>query len=65
MFCEGGLFGCEICGGLEGGMPTHCPGESMDYDREQEVYRGEVDFKDGAWIKSASIYSPASYRIAP
>lgn len=63
MFCDGGLSACEVCGGFEGAMPSDCPGEPMTYARGQEVYRGEIDFRDGNWVMDASSkYSPVSYR---
>lgn len=50
MVCE--LFVCEICGGFEGGLPTDCPGEQMHYDRQQEIYNGLIDFREGrGWVK--------------
>lgn len=62
MFCDGGLFACEVCGGLEGGMPTQCPGRKMAAEEIDEVYAGRVDFINGQWYPRTSQYSPASYR---
>lgn len=47
MFCEGGLGACTVCHGLEGALPTDCPGERMGEEREARVYAGEVDYRDG------------------
>lgn len=59
MFCDSGLTGCMVCGGLEGALPTSCPGERMTYDQDQAVYRGHADYRDGEWVMGApSIYSP-------
>lgn len=60
MFCDGGLSGCEVCGGLEGSLTTSCPGVRLSYDQDQVVYRGEADYRDGDWVVGAqSVYSPA------
>lgn len=63
MICEGGLAVCEICGGLEGALPTDCPETRMTKDQIDQTYEGKLDFQNGKWIKNqASIYSPAYYR---
>jgi hypothetical protein len=63
MICDGGLSLCTVCGGLEGGLPTECPGEQMTMDRQQEVYEGKIDFVGGAWnTGTISVHSPAKYR---
>ena len=63
MICDGGLALCEVCGGLEGGLPSECPGERMSNETQDKVYRGEIDFRNGAWVENAaSSNSPASYR---
>jgi hypothetical protein len=36
-FCQGGLFACSVCGGLEGSVPTHCPGDAMTYKQNEDV----------------------------
>jgi hypothetical protein len=60
--CDGGLSCCIDCGGLEGGLPSECPGVQMSYDRGQAVYRGQVDFVDGRWQSGKiSKYSPEFY----
>lgn len=50
--CEGGLFSCTRCGGGEGSLPSDCPGERMDYDLENAVYDGRMNFIRGyGWIE--------------
>lgn len=64
--CEGAgrcmgcnLFLCDVCGGAEGSLPTHCPGRKMTSEEGDDVYAGKVDFKDGRWIKTGEErYSP-------
>lgn len=43
-FCGGGLFACATCGGLEGGVPTHCPGERMSVQIQDAVYAGRLNY---------------------
>jgi hypothetical protein len=57
MFCAGGLWGCSVCMGLEGSMPSECPGTKMSYERAQEVYLGEIDFRNGQWVNEPSPFS--------
>lgn len=61
-FCEGGLWGCEQCSGLEGGMPTECPGIPMTRDQMDQVYVGDLDFRAGGWRQETSQYSPLGLR---
>jgi hypothetical protein len=59
---DGGLALCKVCGGLEGGLPTDCPGEKMSWDSSQEVYEGKKDFLDKqGWVQQASTNSPVYY----
>ena len=50
MFCDGGLAACSRCGGLEGGLPTECPGAFMSEEIQNAVYAGGLDFQGGAWV---------------
>lgn len=52
MFCEGGLGACTVCGGMEGSLPTHCPGAEMGRFTEQKVYTTDLDFVNGAWVRN-------------
>jgi hypothetical protein len=61
MLCHGGLALCEVCGGLEGALPTDCPGERMHNVIEDEVYAGKVDYRrDSGWVQEPSRHSPSS-----
>lgn len=42
--CDGGLSHCVTCGGAEGSMPTHCPGERMPQEVSDAVYGGLCDY---------------------
>jgi hypothetical protein len=64
MICDGGLALCIVCGGLEGGLPTECPGERMTNEQQDAVYSGRIDFVGGVWVdKAISVNSPVKYRI--
>jgi hypothetical protein len=54
-FCQGGLFACSVCGGLEGSVPTHCPGDAMTYKQNEDVYAGRIDYRDGAWVNGVTV----------
>ena len=47
---DGGLAICKVCGGMEGGLPTECPGTWMDPLTSDLVYQGVVDFRFGQWV---------------
>jgi hypothetical protein len=49
--CDGGLVLCELCGGAEGSLPTHCPEVTMGEELEDQVYNGALDYRNGAWVK--------------
>ncbi len=38
---------CSVCGAYEGSLTTDCPGERVDYDKQQEVYTTMLDYVDG------------------
>jgi hypothetical protein len=50
IICRGGLASCDLCGGAEGTMPTHCPGERIPGNQAALIYQGTLDFKDGKWV---------------
>ena len=57
--CHGGLAVCKRCGGMEGGLPTHCPGERMTMEQGDAVYAGKQDWINGlGWVAGVSRYSP-------
>lgn len=58
-FCEGGLWACRVCGGLEGSMPSTCPSARMDAETSDAVYAGRKDFRNGQWIDAPSKFCPA------
>lgn len=49
MFCDGGLFACDVCNAFEGATPDDCPGRPMAEEESEAVYRGELNYRDGAW----------------
>lgn len=49
--CDGGLSICIRCGGAEGSLPTNCPGKTMGYEIEQQVYNKEQDYINGKWVR--------------
>lgn len=56
---DGGLAVCKVCAGMEGSLPTDCPGERMSYETADKVYLGEIDFiSDKGWVESTSKHSP-------
>ncbi len=61
--CEGGLVVCEVCGCVEGSLPTDCPGYKCYITHGDRIYKGEIDFIEGKWVeKSISMNSPAKHR---
>lgn len=53
-YCDGGLLLCTRCGGLEGSLPSQCPGQRMARSTEEAVYAGYLEFRDGVWINAPS-----------
>ena len=49
-YCDGGLFLCTKCMGLEGSLPTDCPGVKMSMETADEVYGRGVDYIKGKWV---------------
>lgn len=58
MFCDGGLFACETCGGAEGSLTTHCPQEKVDGKLLDAVYNSELDFVNGEWKEKVARANP-------
>ena len=44
------LFICEVCGGAESCLPSHCPGRKMTVGESEGVTECKLDFKDDQWI---------------
>lgn len=61
-FCVGGLFGCSVCYSFEGATTSQCPGKRMDFKTIDQVYAGEVDFRDGQWVRAHSRYAPGWFQ---
>jgi hypothetical protein len=51
-YCDGGLIFCTVCKCGEGSLPTDCPGTPVNQEKQELIYNGELDYKDGKWIKS-------------
>lgn len=45
-FCT--LTICKVCGGSEGSLTTECSGEN-NYQKDEDVYSGKLDFRYGKW----------------
>lgn len=39
---------CKVCGGSEGSLTTECSGENS-YQKDEDVYSGQLDFRYGKW----------------
>lgn len=51
-FCRSELSCCEVCGGFEGTLTTHCCGRKLTPDEERKIYNlGTLDFRDGQWVE--------------
>ncbi len=48
-FCDGGLFACSICNGLEGSLTRDCSAFPISADQADAIYTGKLDFFDGKW----------------
>ncbi|QIG58193.1 hypothetical protein SEA_SKOG_41 [Gordonia phage Skog] len=63
MFCDGGLFACEICGSFEGATTTQCPKVPMTSEQRDEVYAGRLDYRGGSWTHRLSFYAPGGHHL--
>lgn len=62
-YCDGGLASCDVCHGLEGALPTDCPGSKMTGTQIDAVYDGSLDYRwREGWVHASSVHSPAHYR---
>jgi hypothetical protein len=51
-FCDGGLRVCDLCLGVEGSLPTDCPGVDMTENQRDDIYAGKLDFRAAkGWCK--------------
>jgi hypothetical protein len=46
-----GIVYCKRCKCGEGSLATHCPGRPIDQFAQEEIYHGQLDFIDGAWME--------------
>jgi hypothetical protein len=49
--CDGGLSICTVCRCIEGSLATECPGFDCWRTHGDAIYRGEIDFVGGKWVK--------------
>lgn len=66
--CAGGqcycstLFMCARCGGVEGSLPTDCPGDRMTAEEANAVYEGDLNFIRGpGWVRPGDVSWRASW----
>ena len=52
---EDGLAHCKVCGGVEGSLPTDCPGYRMTTSEQDAVYGEKADFINGAWVPKEEV----------
>jgi hypothetical protein len=46
---------CSVCGAYEGALTTDCPGERVNFDKQQEVYETNLDYTDArGWHQGAA-----------
>jgi len=50
-----GLIECTVCTGAEGTLPTDCPGIRIPANQQDQIHRGELDYKDGEWAVPPNI----------
>lgn len=62
MYCDGGLFFCTVCRGMEGSLTTECPGFPLNEFIMEAVYRGGLDFIGNAWRVVVSLCEHAVVR---
>lgn len=48
--CRGDLAYCKVCLAAECELPTDCPGRVMSRLECEDVCRGNLDFRNGAWL---------------
>lgn len=47
---------CSVCGAYEGSLTTDCPGETVSFDKQQEIYTTNLDFTDArGWHQGESM----------
>lgn len=49
-----GCAACRICGGFEGTLTRVCPGVRMTSQQQDDVYAGNLDYRDEGWVSEPS-----------
>lgn len=45
--CEHCTLGvCSVCGAYEGSLTLDCPGEQVSFDRQEEVYKTDLNYTE-------------------
>ena len=57
---------CSVCGAYEGSLTTDCPGETVSFDRQKEVYETNLDYSDArGWHQGAERWPKETHFEAP
>lgn len=58
-FCNDSLFACMNCFGLDqgGSLTTDCAGRPLTADESNAVEDGQLDYRDGKWVKETSPFA--------
>ena len=46
---------CAVCRGVEGSLPTECPGREMTEQEQTQVYEGALDYSGGRWHQDGAL----------
>lgn len=65
MICEGGLGMCIICGGLEAGLATCCPGYDIGMDLQKDIVEMTKDYLADGWTSCAPVWFGNHKRAVP
>ena len=61
--CDGGLAICKVCGLVEGCLTTDCPGENVYAEKNETIYNGQIDYRNGQWVNEPSPHSPLGIHL--
>jgi len=50
-FCDGGIFSCTVCGGIEGSLTTDCSGKQITHYQMNEIYGQRLDYRVDSWVE--------------
>ena len=42
---------CDVCGGMDESLTTHCRGEKLNFIMIQMIHSGQADYVNGEWIR--------------